>query len=83
MVSAGFGAVGTDPTFNPLLTAGALAPWIAAGMVLATALVAGLVVAALRGERASAVQAATCFFYRAVMTAFTAEVAVKVRFLAR
>ncbi|HWO70813.1 MAG TPA: hypothetical protein VNP94_08670 [Actinomycetota bacterium] len=83
VVSGGFGAVGADPTINPLLTAGALAPWIAAGMVLATALVAGLVVAALRGERASAVQAATGFFYLAVMTAFTAEVAVKVRFLPR
>lgn len=83
VVSGGFGAVGADPTFNPLLTAGALAPWIAAGMVLATALIAGLVVAALRGERASAVQAATGFFYLAVVTAFTAEVAVKVRFLPR
>jgi hypothetical protein len=83
VVSGGFGGVRADPAINPLLTAGALAPWIAAGMVLATALIAGLVVAALRGERASAVQAATGFFYLAVMTAFTAEVAVKVRFLPR
>ena len=34
-----------------------------------------------RGERASAVQSATGFFYLAVVTAFTAEVAVKTRFL--
>ena len=37
--------------------------------------------AALKGERASAVQSATGFFYLAVVTAFTAELAVKVRFL--
>lgn len=83
VVSAGFGGVESDPTINPLLTAGALAPWIALGMVATTALIAGLIVAALRGVRASAVQAATGFFYLAVITAFTAEVAVKVRFLPR
>lgn len=83
VVSGGFGGVRADPAINPLLTAGALAPWIAGGMVLATGLIAALVVATLRGERASAVQAATGFFYLAVMTAFTAEVAVKVRFFPR
>jgi hypothetical protein len=35
----------------------------------------------LKGERASAVQSATGFYYLAVVTAFTAEVAVKTRFL--
>ena len=45
------------------------------------ALVAVLVKAALRGERPSAVQSATGFYYLAVVTAFTAEVAVKTRFL--
>jgi hypothetical protein len=83
VISAGFGGVASDPTINPLLTAGALAPWIALGMVATTALIAGLILAALRGARASAVQAATGFFYLAVITAFTAEVAVKVRFLPR
>lgn len=58
-----------------------LAPWIALGMIVATALIAVLVKAALRGERASAVQSATGFYYLAVVTAFTAEVAVKTRFL--
>jgi len=81
VVSAGFGGVGSSSEINPLLTAGALAPWIALGMVGTTALIAVLVKLALRGSRASAVQSATGFFYLAVVTAFTAEVAVKVRFL--
>ena len=50
-------------------------------MVGTTALIAVMVKATLRGSRASAVQSATGFFYLAVVTAFTAEVAVKVRFL--
>jgi hypothetical protein len=83
VVSAGFGGVGSSSQINPLLTAGALAPWIALGMVGTTALIAVLVKLVLRGARASAVQSATGFFYLAVVTAFTAEVAVKVRFLPR
>lgn len=83
VVSAGFGRVEASAQINPLLTAGALAPWIALGMVGTTALIAVLVKAALSGSRASAVQSATGFFYLAVVTAFTAEVAVKVRFLPR
>jgi hypothetical protein len=82
VISAGFSGVESSTPINPLLTVGALAPWIALGMVLATALIAGLVKAVLRGERASAVQSATGFYYLAVVTAFTAEVAVKTRFLA-
>jgi hypothetical protein len=81
VISGGFGGVGSSEAFNPLLTAGALAPWIAIGMVGTTALIAVMVRASLRGARASAVQSATGFFYLAVVTAFTAEVAVKVRFL--
>ncbi len=81
VVTAGFSGVETSTSINPLLTAGALAPWIALGMVAATALIAALVKAALKGERASAVQSATGFYYLAVVTAFTAEVAVKTRFL--
>ncbi|MGI8616694.1 MAG: hypothetical protein ACR2L4_07950 [Actinomycetota bacterium] len=82
VISAGFSGVETSASINPLLTAGALAPWIALGMVAATALIAWLVKAVLKGERASAVQSATGFYYLAVVTAFTAEVAVKTRFLA-
>jgi hypothetical protein len=83
VAAGGFGGVGSSKAFNPLLTAGALAPWIALGMVGTTALIAVMVKLTLRGERASAVQSATGFFYLAVVTAFTAEVAVKVRFLPR
>jgi hypothetical protein len=82
VITAGFSGVEMSTSVNPLLTAGALAPWIALGMVAATALIAALVKAALKGERASAVQSATGFYYLAVVTAFTAEVAVKTRFLA-
>jgi hypothetical protein len=81
VISGGFGGTGGNESFNPLLTAGALAPWIALGMVGTTALIGVMVKATLRGQRASAVQSATGFFYLAVVTAFTAEVAVKVRFL--
>ena len=81
VISGGFGGVETSTAINPLLTVGALAPWIALGMVAATALIAGFIRAVLRGERASAVQSATGFYYLAVVTAFTAEVAVKTRFL--
>jgi hypothetical protein len=80
IVTSGFGGIETSTSLNPLLTAGALAPWIALGMVGATLLIALLTKAALRGERASAVQSATGFYYLAVVTAFTAEVAVKTRF---
>ena len=82
IVSSGFEGVESSASLNPLLTAGALAPWIALGMVVATLLIALLTRATLQGERASAVQSATGFYYLAVVTAFTAEVAVKTRFLA-
>ena len=81
VISGGFSATADTSALNPLLTAGALAPWIALGMVGVTALIAVLTRAALKGERASAVQSATGFYYLAVVTAFTAEVAVKTRFL--
>jgi hypothetical protein len=50
-------------------------------MVATTALIAVMIRLTLRGERSSAVQAATGFFYLAVITALTAEFAAKVRFL--
>jgi hypothetical protein len=81
VVAGGFEATGDTRSINPLLTTGALAPWIALGTVASTLLIAILVKATLRGERASAVQSATGFFYLAVVTAFTAELAVKTRFL--
>ena len=54
---------------------------IALGMVGATALIAVMIRLVLKGARATAVQAATGFFYLAVITALTAELAAKVRFL--
>jgi hypothetical protein len=81
VISSGFGGVETSTSLNPLLTAGALAPWIALGMVGTTLLIAVLTRAALKGDRASAVQSATGFYYLAVVTGFTAEVAIKTRFL--
>lgn len=81
VVSGGFGPTPPSAAINPLLTSVGLASWIALGMVGTTALIAALIRAALRGTRASAVQAATGFFYLAVITALTAEFAAKVRFL--
>jgi hypothetical protein len=78
----GFGA---EPTaaegFSPLLAISGLATWLALGMVACTGLIAFLIRASLRSDRSRAVQAATGFFYLAVITAFTAEVAAKVGFL--
>ena len=81
VISGGFEGTSSSPAVNPLLTSGALAPWIALGMTGTTALIAVLTRAALKGSRASAVQSATGFYYLAVVTAFTAELAVKTRFL--
>jgi hypothetical protein len=81
IVSGGFEGTSSSQAVNPLLTSGALAPWIALGMTGTTALIAVLTRATLKGTRASAVQSATGFYYLAVVTAFTAELAVKTRFL--
>lgn len=81
LLLGGFGGTPDDSRFNPLLTSAGLAAWIALGMAATTLLIAVLIRAALKGERSSAVQAATGFFYLAVITAMTAEFAAKVRFL--
>lgn len=81
LVLGGFGPTEASPDFNPILTSAGLASWIALGMVAATALIAVMIRLTLRGARSSAVQAATGFFYLAVITAMTAEFAAKVRFL--
>ena len=81
LVLGGFGPTKATPEFNPLLTSAGLASWIALGMVAATALIGVMIRITLRGPRASAVQAATGFFYLAVITATTAEFAAKVGFL--
>jgi hypothetical protein len=83
VIAGGFSGVASSPALNPLLTAGALAPWIALGMTGATLLIAVLTRLTLRGERASAVQSATGFYYLAVVTGFVSEVALMTRFLPR
>jgi hypothetical protein len=80
IITGGFEGTASSRAFNPLLTSGALAPWIAIGMAGTTLLVAVLARAALKGDRPSAVQSATGFFYLSLVTAFTAEIAVTTRF---
>ncbi len=74
-------AAGASSSLSPIFTLAGVASWIAIGMVGTTALIALFIKATLRGERPSAVQSATGFFYLAVITAFTAELAAKVKFL--
>ncbi len=85
VIAGGFGSAepggAASATLNPLLTLAGSATWIALGMVLCTGLVAVFIRLALRGTRPTAVQGATGFFYLAVITAFTGELAAKVRFL--
>ena len=77
----GPGGATARQTLNPLLTLAGSSTLIAIGMVACTGLVAVMIRLALRGPRPSAVQSATGFFYIAVITAFAAEIAAKVRFL--
>ena len=81
VLMGGFQPTEGSAAFNPLMTSAGLASWISLGMVGATAMIAVLIKLTLKGTRPSAVQAATGFFYLAVLTAFTAELATLVRFL--
>lgn len=83
VIGAATGTIEATAGFSLFLTAGGTGFWltIVLGMVALTALIAFLIRAALREPRPRAVQAATGFFYLAVITAFTAELAAKVRFL--
>ena len=82
LILFGFGGEPSSSAgFSPILGVSNLTTWLAIGMVACTALIAFLIRATLRGDRARAVQAATGFFYLAVITAFTAELASKVGFL--
>ena len=81
VIAGGFGPIPESSAFNPLLTKAGLASWVAIGMVGTTALIAVMIRLTLRGARPTAVQAATGFFYLAVITAFAGELAAKVRFL--
>jgi hypothetical protein len=79
--ATGGGGNAASNSLNPILTVAGSATWIAAGMVVCTGLIAVFIRLTLRGTRPQAVQSATGFFYLAVITAFTAELAAKVRFL--
>jgi hypothetical protein len=81
VLAGGFGEEPTSTSLSPLLTVAGNATWIAFGMVACTGLIAAFIRVTLRGTRPTAVQSATGFFYLAVITAFTAELAAKVRFL--
>jgi hypothetical protein len=81
VVAGGFGPGGESSSLNPLLTSIGLASWLGLGMVLVTALTAVMIRLTLRGERSSAVQSATGFFYLAVIFGFVGELAAKIRFL--
>jgi hypothetical protein len=80
LLGFGEGSV-AGPGFSPFLGIAGLSTWLALGMVACTGLIAVLIRASLRTPRSRAVQAATGFFYLAVITAFTAEMAAKVGFL--
>jgi hypothetical protein len=81
ILASGFGSSGTSRNLSPLFTAAGVASYVAIGMVAVTGVIAVMIRATLKGERATAVQAATGFFYLAVVTGFTAELAAKIRFL--
>lgn len=84
-VAAGGTRGGIDPTggFGPLITSTGGQIWLilVLGMVALTALLSVMIWLTLREPRPRAVQAATGFFYLAVIAAFTAELAARVRFL--
>jgi hypothetical protein len=82
LAALGFGGDRAEAgEFSVILGVSGLVTWLALGMVACTALVGFLIRASLRGQSSRAVQGATGFFYLAVITAFTAEMAAKVGFL--
>src|SRR5439155_12443874 len=85
VVAGGFGStdqtVAATNSLNPLPSVAGSATLIASGMVACTGLIAVFIQLTLRGTRPTAVQSATGFFYLAVITALTAELAAKIRFL--
>ena len=85
MIAGGFGGANqtqaASNSLNPLLSISGSASLIAIGMVACTGLIAVFIRLTLRGTRPAAVQSATGFFYLAVITAFVAELAAKIKFL--
>jgi len=85
VIAGGFGGANqtqaASNSLNPLLSISGSASLIAIGMVACTGLIAVFIRLTLRGTRPAAVQSATGFFYLAVITAFVAELAAKIKFL--
>ncbi len=83
LVAAGLSALNPVPetagAFSPFLSTGSFTIMLAVGLVLICALIAGFVVK-LAGEGGRSIQAATDYFYLAVIMAFSAELASKYRF---
>jgi hypothetical protein len=76
-IAGGGGGATADPRLSPLLGAGSLTVALAVGLAVLCALI-GFFIRALVKE--DSIQAATGFFYLAVIMAFAAEFAAKVRF---
>jgi len=73
----GGGGGNTNPNFSPLLGAGALTVALAVGLAALCVMIAFFIRAMVKED---SIQAATGFFYLAVIMAFAAEFAAKVRF---
>jgi hypothetical protein len=76
-IVGGGGGGRTNPNFSPLLGAGTLTVMLSVGLAALCVMIAFFIRAMVRED---SIQAATGFFYLAVIMAFAAEFAAKVRF---
>ena len=76
-IAGGGGGGSTNPNFSPLLGAGTLTVALSVGLAALCVMIAFFIRALVRED---SIQAATGFFYLAVIMAFAAEFAAKVRF---
>jgi hypothetical protein len=76
-LAGGTGGGQADPRFSPLLGVGTLTVALAVGLAVVCALIAVFIRMLIKED---SIQAATGFFYLAVIMAFAAEFAAKVRF---
>jgi len=76
-IIGGGGGGSTNPNFSPLLGAGTLTVALSVGLAALCVMIAFFIRALVRED---SIQAATGFFYLAVIMAFAAEFAAKVRF---
>ena len=76
-IVGGGGGAKANPEFSPLLGAGTLTVWLAVGLAALCVMIAFFIRALVKED---SIQAATGFFYLAVIMALAAEFAAKVRF---